>query len=101
MWVKESGFKSSVTSGLSLILLTEQEDSGWQAERSYAPAGAGGGPAGHPTGRALGRLPLSPAQPGRTFPRGAAGWQVRRPEHLPYAAPGRHVFGLRPLCGDH
>lgn len=61
MWVKESGFKSSVTSDLSLILLTKQEDSGWQAEHSYAPAGAGGGPAGHPTGRAPGGRPASPA----------------------------------------
>lgn len=51
MWVKESGFKSSVTTGLSLILLTEQEDSGWEGGRSYAPA-AGGGPAGPLTGRA-------------------------------------------------
>lgn len=59
IWIKESGFKSSVTTGLSLILLTEQEDSGWQEEHSYTPAG-GGGPAGHLTGRAPGGWPATP-----------------------------------------
>lgn len=55
IWIKESGFKSSVTTGLSLILLTEQEDSGWQEEHSYTPAG-GGGPCWPPDGTCSGRL---------------------------------------------
>lgn len=54
IWIKESGFKSSVTTGLSLILLTEQEDSGWQEEHSYTPAG--GGPCWPPDGTCSGRL---------------------------------------------